>query len=62
MDIDTFNALWAMDARQMDRRRAINYHRRKRHQAAMRRHGKVRFVQGAALMAAVLMLAGMAWR
>lgn len=53
VDCDTISTLWELDARRMDYRRAADYHRRKSHQAAMRRHGLIRFAQGAAMMAAL---------
>lgn len=53
VDCNTISTLWELDARRMDYRRAADYHRRKSHQAAMRRHGLIRFAQGVALMAAL---------
>lgn len=50
-----------LDARRMDYRRAADYHRRKSHQAAMRRHGLIRFTQGAAIMAALWAVVMMVW-
>lgn len=62
MDCNTINELWELDARRMDYRRAADYHRRKRHQAAMRRHGLIRFAQGAVMMVALLVVVSMIWR
>lgn len=61
VDCNTINTLWELDARRMDYRRAADYHRRKRHQAAMRRHGLIRFAQGAAMMAALWAVVTMVW-
>ena len=62
VDCNTISTLWELDARRMDYRRAADYHRRKRHQAAMRRHGLIRFFQGAAMMAALWAVVAMIWR
>lgn len=59
VDCNTISTLWELDARRMDYRRAADYHRRKSHQAAMRRHGLIRFAQGVALMAALWAVAMM---
>lgn len=61
VDCNTINTLWELDARRMDYRRAADYHRRKRHQAAMRRHGLIRFSQGVAVMAALWAVVTMVW-
>ena len=55
MDCTTINELWELDARRMD------YRRRKSHQAAMRRHGLIRFAQGVAMMAALWAVVMMVW-
>lgn len=62
VDCNTINTLWELDARRMDYRRAADYHRRKRHQAAMRRHGLIRFSQGVVMMAALWAVVAMIWR
>lgn len=62
VDCNTINTLWELDTRRMDYRRAADYHRRKSHQAAMRRHGLIRFSQGAAMMAALAGVVAMIWR
>lgn len=61
VDCNTISTLWELDARRMDYRRAADYHRRKRHQAAMRRHGLIRFAQGAVMMAALWAVVMMVW-
>ncbi len=61
VDCNTISTLWELDARRMDYRRAADYHRRKSHQAAMRRHGLIRFAQGAAMMAALWAVVVMVW-
>lgn len=61
VDYNTISTLWELDARRMDYRRAADYHRRKSHQAAMRRHGLIRFAQGAAMMAALWAVVMMVW-
>lgn len=61
VDCNTISTLWELDARRMDYRRAADYHRRKSHQAAMRRHGLIRFAQGVALMAALCAVVMMVW-
>lgn len=61
VDCNTISTLWELDARRMDYRRAADYHRRKRHQAAMRRHGLICFTQGAAMMAALWAVVMMVW-
>lgn len=61
VDCNTINTLWELDARRMDYRRAADYHRRKSHQAAMRRHGLIRFAQGAVMMAALWAVVMMVW-
>ena len=61
VDCNTINELWELDARRMDYRRAADYHRRKSHQAAMRRNGLIRFAQGAAMMAALWAVVTMVW-
>ena len=58
VDCNTINELWELDARRMDYRRAADYHRRKSHQAAMRR---IRFAQGVAAMAALWAVVMMVW-
>lgn len=59
VDCNTISTLWELDARRMDYRRAADYHRRKSHQAAIRRNGLIRFAQGAAMMAALWAVAMM---
>lgn len=61
VDCNTISTLWELDARRMDYRRAADYHRRKSHQAAMRRHGLIRFAQGVAAMAALWAVVMMVW-
>ena len=61
VDCNTISTLWELDARRMDYRRAADYHRRKSHQAAMRRHGLIRFAQGVAAMAALWAVVMVVW-